>query len=147
MAPSSAAVPIRMRASLPSVVRGRYAAEAARAMIGDDAMRQTSAAGTTHPRSSSAAAIAHAAPNANAANGETVDQIQPKISDAGSSRMPDTRLYQPNAVPLRSCGTRSATFSFSVPSNAAVTAPYPANAAQSAQSALGKRPIAMYATP
>src|SRR6185312_6243934 len=62
----------------PRVVGGRYARPGSAATV----------AGTTHARSSKAAANAHAAENANAANGETADQIQPNTSDAGSSRMP-----------------------------------------------------------
>ena len=54
------------------------------------------------------AALASAAPIENAADGPTRSHTRPKSSDAGSAAIPIEKLNQPNAVPRRSAGTRSA---------------------------------------
>src|SRR6185295_3473349 len=94
----------------------------------------------TQKRKSNAAASAQPEPNANAPSGDSVAHSQPKITEAGKSNMPTIRLYQPNAVPELSFGTRSATSAFSTPSVAARNSPYAANIGQSNHALAGSKP-------
>jgi dienelactone hydrolase len=80
-----------------------------------------------------AATSARTLPMAKAVGAPKRVHTMPKSTDAGSAARPIARLYQPNAVPRRSAGTRSATSAFSAPSTSPKCTPYSANSAHACQ--------------